>query len=195
YNHYKVAAVIDGVSRSPLITARTDENGELILTVSEPMYLYRAEYYSGAYAVINAGVGSCTTRRYLEQFYHDSVQLFNPCCIIAEAHSINDWLNHIPPEEAKANLVRILTGCPNAVPILVTVAPIAGETAQPFSDIDYEEYIAVSREAALENGFSLVDANRAIGNGHFSDNWHPDEEGHAIYFREILKVLDTTILP
>ncbi len=191
HNNYKIAAVIGGVSRSPLITARTDENGELVITAPSPMHLYRAEYYSGGYAVINAGVGSCTTRRYLEQFYRDYVELFEPCCIVAEAHSINDWLNHIPLDEVKTNLVKILTGCGNAHPVLVTVQPIAGETAQPFSDIDYEEYITVSRETALENGFTLVDANRAIGHAHFSDNWHPDEEGHAIYFREIMKVLET----
>ena len=71
HNNYKVAAVIDGVSRSPLVDARTDGNGELVITVPEPMHLYRAEYYSGDYAVINAGVGSCTTRRYLGQFYRD----------------------------------------------------------------------------------------------------------------------------
>lgn len=195
HNNYKVATVIDGVSRSPLIDARTDENGGLIITVPQPMHLCRAEYYSGDYAVINAGVGSCTTRRYLEQFYRDYVELFDPCCIVAEAHSINDWLNHIPLDEVKANLAKILTGCRNAHPILVTVQPINGETAAPFSDIDYEEYIRVSRESAIENGFTLVDANRAIGKRHFSDNWHPDEEGHAIYFREIMKALDTNIIP
>lgn len=193
HNNYKVATVIDGVSRSPLIDARTDENGELIITVPEPMYLYRTEYYSGGYAVINAGVGSCTTRRYLDQFYRDYVELFDPCCIVAEAHSINDWLNHIPLEEVKANLTKILADCKNAHPILVTVQPIAGETTAPFSDIDYGEYIRVSRETAAENGFTLVDANRAIGNAHFSDNWHPDEEGHAIYFREIMKAVENII--
>lgn len=190
HNNYKVAAVIDGVSRSPLIDARTDENGELVITVSEPMHLYRAEYYSGDYAVINAGVGSCTTRRYLEQFYDSYVKLFDPCCIVAEAHSINDWLNHIPLDEVKTNLAKILTGCPDAYPVLMTVQPVDGPTALPFSKIDYEEYIRVSREAAAENGFCLVDGNRAIGHAHFSDNWHPDEEGHAIYFRAIMKALE-----
>ncbi len=190
HNNYKVASVIDGVSRSSLIDARTDENGELIITVPEPMHLYRAEYYSGDYAVINAGVGSCTTRRYLEQFYDSYVKLFDPYCIVAEAHSINDWLNHIPLDEVKTNLGKILTGCPGAHPVLVTVQPIAGETAQPFSEIDYENYIRVSRETAEENGFTLVDANRAIGHAHFSDNWHPDEEGHAIYAGEIVKALE-----
>ena len=191
HNNYKVATVIDGVSRSPLIQARTDETGGLVITVPEPMHLYRAEYYSGDYAVINAGVGSCTTRRYLEQFYDSYVKLFDPCCIVAEAHSINDWLNHIPPDEVKANLTNILTGCPDAYPILMTVQEIEGPTAAPFSEIDYAEYIRVSRETAEEQGFALVDANRIIGHAHFSDNWHPDEEGHAIYAGEIMKALES----
>ena len=190
HNNYKVASVIDGGSRSPLIDARTDGNGELVITVPEPMHLYRAEYYSGDYAVINSGVGSCTTRRYLEQVYDSYVKLFEPCCIVAEAHSINDWLNHIPLDEVKANLAKILTGCPDVYPVLMTVQPIDGPTAEPFSKIDYEEYIRVSRESAEENGFCLVDGNRAIGHAHFSDNWHPDEEGHAIYAREIMKALE-----
>ena len=191
HNNYKVATVIDGVSRSPLIQARTDETGGLVITVPEPMHLYRAEYYSGDYAVINAGVGSCTTRRYLEQFYDSYVKLFDPCCIVAEAHSINDWLNHIPPDEVKANLTNILTGCPDTYPILMTVQEIEGPTAAPFSEIDYAEYIRVSRETAEEQGFALVDANRIIGHAHFSDNWHPDEEGHAIYARELMKALES----
>ncbi len=190
HNNYKIATVIDGVSRSPLLTARTDENGCLIVRMTEPMFLYRAEYYHGDYAVINAGVGSCTTRRYLEEFYHNYVELFNPFCIVAEAHSINDWLNHIPPDEVKENLVKILTGCADAKPILVTVQPVAGETALPFNDIDFDEYVRVSRECAEENGFALVDANRTIGARYYSDNWHPDEAGHAIYAEGILEVLD-----
>ncbi len=193
HNNYKVATVIDGVSRSPLVTARTDENGALIVTPSEPMFLYRAEYYAGEYAVINAGVGSCTTRRYLEEFYHNYVELFNPLCIVAEAHSINDWLNHIPLDEVKENLVKILTGCANAEPVLVTVQPVAGETGLPFNAIDFDDYVRVSREAAEENGFALVDANRTIGARYYSDNWHPDEAGHAIYAEGILTALENLI--
>ncbi len=190
HNNYKIATVIDGISRSPLLAAQTDENGELLITPTEPMFLYRAEYYAGEYAVINAGVGSCTTRRYLEEFYHNYVELFNPCCIVAEAHSINDWLNHIPLDEVKSNLTNILTGCANAFPVLVTVQPVAGGTGLPFNEIDFDEYVRVSRACAEENGFTLVDANRSIGTRYYSDNWHPNEQGHAVYAEGIWTAIE-----
>ena len=77
--------------------------------------------------------------------------------------------------------------------MLMTVQDIEGPTAAPFSKIDYADYIRVSREAAAENGFALAEGNLAIGHAHFSDNWHPDEEGHAIYAREILKAIEKII--
>ena len=154
------------------------------------LFLYRCELYSGRYAVINAGVGSCTTTRYLKQFYKDYVQHHDPCLIIAQAHSINDWLNRVPLSDVKRNLINILNGCPQAKALLLTVAPIGGKTALPFNETDYDKYIEESRLAAKSAGCAIADGNRAIGNDTFSDNWHVNEIGHRVYFETIIDVLD-----
>ena len=190
HNNYKIAAVIDGKSQSPLLTAYYEDNGTLTVIPAEPMYLYRAEYYAGPYAVINSGVGSCPSSRYLDVYYHDYVEIYRPAVIAAEAHSINDWLNRLPLCEVKENLKRILTGCPGAFPILLTVAPIDGTTTQPYNEIDYNEYVDASRQAALENGFCLADAHPQVGMHSFSDCWHVNEAGHRIYFETIMKAIE-----
>ncbi|MDD4773621.1 MAG: SGNH/GDSL hydrolase family protein [Eubacteriales bacterium] len=155
------------------------------------LYLYRCELYSGHYAVINAGVGSCTTSRYLKQFYKDYVRRHNPCLIIAQAHSINDWLNKIPLTDVNRNLRHILTGCPQARSVLLTVSPIGGETALPFNETDYEKYITESRLAAQNAGCAVADGYFAIGTDTLSDNWHVNDTGHRIYYETIISTLDS----
>jgi hypothetical protein len=163
---------------------------KLTIKPKHKLYLHRCELYSGNYAVINSGVGSCTTTRYLEQFYENYVKRFHPSVIAAEAHTINDWLNKVTLPEVNANLRRILTGCPKAKAILLTVSPIGGETALPFNITDYEEYIAESRLAAGKAGCVIADANLFIGTDKFSDNWHVNEDGHRIYFETIMNALN-----
>lgn len=163
-----------------------------ILTVKplRRLFLYRCELYGGSFAVINSGVGSCTTARYLERFYENYVRRFDPSVVVAEAHSINDWLHKLPLRDVNRNLVRILTGCPKAKAILTTVSPIGGETALPYNETDYEEYVAESRLAAEKAGCAVADANTRIGMDKFTDFWHVNEKGHRIYFETIMSELD-----
>lgn len=161
----------------------------LTIKPKHALHLCRAELYSGGYAVINSGVGSCTTTRFIEQFYERYVKRFNPFIIVAEAHTINDWLNRVALTDVNANLRCILTGCPSAKAVLLTVSPISGETALPWNDIDYGEYVIESRRAANEAGAAIADANINIGTDKFTDMWHVNEEGHRIYFETIMKAL------
>jgi hypothetical protein len=161
----------------------------LTIKPKRALHLYRAELYSGGYAVINSGVGSCTTTRFIGQFYESYVKRLDPFLIVAEAHSINDWLNRVTLTDVNANLRYILNGCPNAV--LLTVSPIGGETALPWNDIDYGEYVIESRRTAKETGVPVADANISIGTDKFTDPWHVNEEGHRIYFETIIKAFKT----
>jgi hypothetical protein len=165
----------------------------LTIKPKRTLHLYRAELYSGGYAVINSGVGSCTTTRFIEQFYESYVKRFDPFIIVAEAHTINDWLNRVTPSDVNANLRHILCGCPKAKAVLLTVSPIGGDTALPWNDIDYREYVTESRCAAKEAGVPIADANILIGTDKFTDMWHVNEEGHRIYFETIIRALEIYI--
>lgn len=165
-------------------------NETLTVKPKHSLYLYRYELYGGSCAVINAGVGSCTTTRYLSQFYENYVRTINPSVIVAEAHTINDWLNRISLSDVNGNLKNILTGCSGARAILVTVSPIGGETALPFNELEYDLYIKESRRAAEEADAKTADANKIMGTDKFTDNWHVNEAGHRVYFKTILDALD-----
>ena len=154
-------------------------------------FLYRGEYYKGDYAVINSGIGSCTTERYITEYYNDYVSVFKPSFIISEAHSINDWLNKIPLENVNKAL-KYITLCHasyGCIPIMLTISPIGGEKALPFNEINYSLYIEESRKVAKETNMILADANAVIGDDNFSDNWHVDEDGHKIYAHTVLNEL------
>jgi hypothetical protein len=71
------------------------------------------------------------------------------------------------------------------------VSPIGGETALPWNDIDYGEYVIESRRTAKETGVPVADANISIGTDKFTDPWHVNEEGHRIYFETIIRALKT----
>ena len=177
------------------VSAVVRTNGRPVLEPDGDVFLYRGEFYSGPYAVINSGVGSCTSVRYVEEFYTPYVSAFEPSYIVAEGHSINDWINRVPPDEARQALKTILShhkeqGC---VGILLTVSPIKGATALPFNEIDYSQYIEASRNAGKEIGVVVLEGYKAIKDDQFSDNWHPDIRGHMEYAKLIRQELSSRI--
>lgn len=170
------------------VTAAVFCERHIVLLPEGGVFLYRGEFYDGGYAVINSGVGSCTSVRYIQDYYTRYVSVFNPAFVIAEGHSINDWINRVPLHDTRRALKTILNhhrpdGCEG---MLLTVSPVNGPTTEPYNTIDYYEYIKESRKAGEEAGAAVLDGYTAIGNGHYSDNWHPDSEGHKIYARLIL---------
>lgn len=177
------------------VTAAVFCEGIPIFEPDGDVFLYRGEFYNGAYAVINSGIGSCTSVRYIQEYYTRYVSVFHPAFIIAEGHSINDWINHIPLPHTGRALKTILNrhksdGCEG---MLLTVSPINGSTSEPFNAIDYYEYIKESRSAGEAAGVIILDGYSAIGDGHYADNWHPDYDGHKIYAELILNALTTKI--
>lgn len=160
------------------------------------VFLYRGEFYGGDYAIINSGIGSCTSVRYIQKYYKDYVSVFNPKFIVAEGHSINDWINRVPLPDVGLALKTILNhhksdGCEG---ILLTVSPINGANSEPYNPINYYEYIKESRKIGEEIGVTVLDGYTAIGDNHYADNWHPDYEGHKIYAELILNILMEVLL-
>ncbi len=162
--------------------------------------VYRIECYSGEAAVINCGVGSCTSERYLEQFWDPYVEAVSPTVVIIEAHTINDWIAAKSPKDSEENLLEMISRTRElgAAPILLSVSPILNEQMNK-NGIDYEAYVEASRNAAKRSGCMFADANtvmKELLRGYsdsekkkmmFDDEWHVNDFGHQIYAETILK--------
>ena len=171
------------------------------------LQLHRLESYAGFAAVINCGIGSCPTFRFREQFWNDYAVALKPDIVLAEAHTINDWLSGDSPETYRKNLTNLLTDFRTlgAEPILMTVAPIGGAQRLPQTADDYEAYLTASRFAAKDCGAILCDANAVMKQmiagmtteeafQHLlDDNWHPNDRGHAIYAALLAQALGQLI--
>lgn len=164
-----------------------------IRAIEGQVLLYKVESYGGSCAVINSGVGSCSARRYYEEFWDDHVMQVQPDIIIAEAHTINDWLLNktaaIYKEDLKF-LIKMFQSI-SAKVVLLTVSPIRGNQFLTGNKDQYSDYVEVSRMVAAETGVEVCDANaimsrRMSEENIFDDDWHPNEHGHAIY-TELLK--------
>lgn len=171
------------------------------------VYISHIQQASGEYAVINSGVGSTSSRRYLEECFPYCVEAFRPDLIIAEAHTINDWLRMESPEEHHASLEALVrsmqTVCKKIV--LMTVSPILGDQKSPTNGIEYNDFVAASRKVGAQDGVIVVDANRAIERAlnaagendrpsFYANNWHVNEKGHRMYADCLIRTLEEHIL-
>lgn len=173
-----------------------------VLPVEGEVFINSMEFCSGEYAVINSGIGSCTTKRYLEECFDYSVAAFNPDIIIAEAHTINDWIHHTSAEY-KDNLERLLDAFikTGGTVIMTTVSPILGEQKRTENSDDYQKYIDISIETAMSKGIIVADTNKVMSEKlqglseeekfslMYSDKWHVNDLGHKIYADAIISEL------
>ncbi|MBO5274018.1 MAG: SGNH/GDSL hydrolase family protein [Clostridia bacterium] len=159
--------------------------------------------FSGSYAVIRQGVGSCHCLRFAEDYYGDCVTPFTPHILIAEAHTINDWLTGCTPEVYGEHLSRLLgrmkQDCAHLH--LLTVSPVAGSQDAPYNSTPYNRFIEASRKTAAAMVIPMIDANAAMESALaglskeerfarlFADNWHVNDFGHKIYADEIMKMI------
>jgi lysophospholipase L1-like esterase len=178
-----------------------------IVNTAGSVLIYRIETYKGEYAVINSGIGSCSTLRYIEEYWNDYVECYHPSLVLMEAHTINDWLTKCPPDEYEKNLVRFIRKIKqiNAIPVLMTVSPILGNQSAPFNDYPYDEFIKASRRAAQSENINIADANLEIRRQlyglsqerqfqlMFSDNWHINDLGHELYAQCAIKKIEREI--
>lgn len=154
--------------------------------------VYCTEIYSGSHAVINSGVGSCTSQNYISVYYKAYVEFFQPELVVIESHAINDWLNNIPLSQCVDNLSLIANEQikQGKKAVLLTVSPILGAQYAAGNPVEYGEYINAGRKAAAQCCIPCADANRAIAakEAYFSDIWHVNQKGHDIYFETINNV-------
>ena len=169
----------------------------------KPVYFYRAEFYNCGRAVLNAGVGSCPTGTFLNEYWDMYVARYKPDEVIINPMSINDWIVQTSIEDYERNITELVnrTRALGARPILVTVVPITGSQYFGESGLHYDEYIDATRRVAARENVPLADANRAVSEERARtckdedeffrlfchDCWHPNDRGHAIYAQEILK--------
>lgn len=164
--------------------------------------LFRVECYAGEYAVLNGGIGSCPTHRLLEQYFDDHVVDVRPAIVLAEAHTINDWIADPSPRVHAERLEALLKAFRSlgAQVALMTVAPIGGDQRWQGGP-PYGEYVDASRRVAACLGLPLCDANgemhrrtegmsaEEVSAFLLDDPWHPNDCGHAIYAELLMRTL------
>ncbi len=180
-----------------------EETNLEIVTQSEQVIIHRIELYSGEYAVVNAGVGSCNIKRYIDFFFDSYIKSLDPFAVIFEGCTINDWLLTEPVSSYGNKLSAAFEKLGSLTDkILVhTPFPIAGDTVLGEGKEDYREYIEKLKAAAEHFGVPVCDTY-GIMNDLLSaapsekrmkllyhDNWHPNGTGHYIYAYNIFKYL------
>ena len=180
-----------------LLTFRLDDGPHVLELSGKAAMLYRIEIYRGPWAVVNCGVGSCPAGRYLNEYYDAYVAPLSPAVVIAQGHTINDWLTDETPADYEQLLAALLgrMKAGGAETHLLTVEPILGRQLSRSGDA-FADYIAASRRAAAQAGVPILDAHAALSpqlaalpddearfSAWYEDNWHPNAAGHALYAR------------
>lgn len=176
------------------VTIRTERPCTLKLEGSG--IIIRSEEYYGSHAVVNCGIGGCPTFRYRTEYAPSYVAPLKPDLILAEAHTINDWLYSPAPESYGANLTELLKVFQSIAPrtMLMTVSPIFGNQLNS-AGAYYDDFAAAGLAAAgkLLSGADIIDAGAVMRERLkglapdeqysllFADPWHPNDLGHRIY--------------
>lgn len=167
------------------------------------VWISHIQHDRGAYAVVNSGVGSCTSRRYIDECFDYCVADFRPDYIIAEAHTINDWLNYEDPAQHSKTLNEMLDkmAALDARLMFMTVAPVAGKQESAKYGKAYEDFMAQAMKIAERDDVIFADANATFRETlaaipeedrwetMYVDNWHVNGKGHKIYADTIIEKL------
>ena len=180
-----------------LLTFRLSDGPHTLELRGAAAPLYRVEVYRGPWAVVNCGVGSCPAGRYLNEYYDAYVSPLAPAVVIAQGHTINDWLTDETPADYERLLAALLgrMKAGGAAAYLLTVEPILGRQLSRSGDV-FADYVEASRRAAAREGVPVLDAWAALAPrlsrlpdeaarfaAWYEDNWHPNAAGHALYAR------------
>ena len=164
--------------------------------------VYRVELYTGAYALVNCGIGSCPVGKFVDEYFPRYVEPLKPYAILFEGCTINDWLLTPSATKYAASLRRMLTAQRNLTSRILwhTVTPIGG-SQQSGQGTVYADYVNAERSVAAEASVTLVDCNAAMtailsampeearAPYFYHDPWHPNGEGHRLYAEEIFPYL------
>ena len=167
------------------------------------VYISHIQHNKGAYTVVNSGIGSCTTDRYLNECFEYAVEEFKPDIVVAEAQTINDWLNYDDVNKHGDMLNKLIDRCIalNAKVVYSTVVPICGHRDSKKFGLLYEDFTEQARQVGQRTDILFADSNAAylqevegmteeeiFGKLHV-DNWHVNGEGHKIYADTIFEKL------
>ncbi|MHC1696202.1 MAG: SGNH/GDSL hydrolase family protein [Eubacteriales bacterium] len=171
--------------------------------VSGEVLVKQIEVFKGQYACVNAAVGFCPVGRYMRDYYQSFAEAFIPDIIIAEAHTINDWIDTDSPDAYERDLTTYLSKCGErgARVVMTTVSPILGDQKWQDSKYVYGDYLESAKRAAQKSGVVLADSGAVMKREleglseeeksalMFSDNWHVNSLGHKIYADTIIEKL------
>jgi len=178
------------------ICVRCEKDQQVTLVPLEgDVYISHIQHDKGEYAVINSGVGSCTTKRYLEEAWSYCVEEFNPDIVVAEAQTINDWIHYDSEYTHGQMLNALLDRCKEMGAKLVfsTVAPIRGYQESKKFGIDYTAFIEQSKQVGSREDLLFADSHAEFlaeyaqipqeeqFDALYVDNWHVNGRGHKIY--------------
>ena len=181
-----------------LISHDETEGLTVSCTGGRRILVYRVELYTGAYALVNCGIGSCPVSKFIDEYFPRYVEPLRPYAILFEGCTINDWL--LTPSSGKyaADLRRMLVAQRNLTSRVLwhTVTPIGGSQESGQGTI-YADYVNAMRSVAAEANVMLVDCHadmeRILSDlpeeerapYFYHDPWHPNGEGHRLYAEEI----------
>ena len=189
-----------------LISDREAEGLTVSCTKGESITVYRVELYTGAYALVNCGIGSCPVGKFVDEYFPRYAEPLKPYAIIFEGCTINDWLLTPSATQYAAGLRRMLTAQRNLTSRILwhTVTPIGGSQTSGQGTV-YDDYVNAMRSVAAEANVPLVDCNAAMTDVlnampeearapyFYHDPWHPNGEGHRLYAEEIAYGLMTLV--
>lgn len=173
-----------------------------IVPVSGKPYLRHIQCAAGQYMVINSGIGSCTSKRYLNECFDYCVSEFKPYLVVAEGHSINDWIQYKTAQEHYDNLKAMMEQLMGmgAKVLFTTVSPIESKQENA-AGVLYQDFIDASRKMAADLNIPVADAHEKFKealapipkeerSGYmYVDKWHVNARGHKIYADAITEKL------
>lgn len=186
------------------IAVPCDEKQQVTLVpLGGAVYISHIQHDKGEYALINSGIGSCTTKRYLEEGFSYCVEEFKPDIVIAEAQTINDWIHYESAWLHGKYVNELLERCKaiGARLVFSTVAPICGCQESKQFGISYDAFIAESQKAGEREDVLFADSYGAFletiapipeeewFDFLYVDNWHVNGLGHRIYAETIFAKL------
>jgi len=176
-----------------------------ITLVTEKGYVYvdSCERWSGEYAVVNCGVGSCTVERYQKECLPELLAEFPEKIFLAEVHTINDWVrNHTIEAYGKALREMLEIMKQNAeLTMAITVAPILREEPVPYAQDFYEKFVEEAYRVIEEVDIPMIDAHKAFAEKIkgktaeqligtlYGDDLHPRQPGYTLYAELIIEKL------
>lgn len=165
-----------------------------LVSVSGKVYIRQIHYAAGEYVVLNSAVGACSTKRYLEECFTYAVEDMHPDIVVAEAQTINDWIQYKTAQEHYDTLVALIGRCRQlgAKVLFSTVAPIES-VQENAAGVPYKDFIDASLRAAADTGVILVDSYQRFKDAlapipqeeqydyMYVDRWHVRAKGHKLY--------------